>query len=184
MTRYVLQRRRGEEFLPPELYETEGRAHDFMCMQLGEAIRDGGHTTRLEFTSAVGIDKDGISHAWSIHPVKVPSEFRVDTPHGTLKAYDKDVSDYPGIVVELIGHKSAVTLAMVEYIPGGEGISDFPDNTEETRRQAAEVPDERREINNHGHVQVSAGFVTRTWPNEFHDNDRHFRTCHVGYKDA
>ncbi len=105
-------------------------------------------------------------------------DFSVQTPHGELHVYDKRDNEYPGVWVDLKqpdGHD--ITLAMVEYISGGEGISDYdPGNPSLMQRQREEVPPCRREGDT-----VSAGFVTRSWPDETHNEDDHNRTFHHGY---
>lgn len=119
----------------------------------------------------------------------VSKTFSVKTPHGTLIAYDKDDAEYPGIMVELEPTYNPddqnVALAMIEYIPGGEGIADYdPRHPNEVMRQNLEVPPERREKSENfpDQEQVTAGFVTRSWPDEIHQIDRHYRTFHYGYK--
>lgn len=115
--------------------------------------------------------------------------FTVDTPHGTLKAYDNCNDEYPGICVDLINTdptKDDITLNWTEYIPGGEGICDFNPNPTyqdkiEIERQRQEVPNERTTTNEYGRTCVSAGFVTRAWPNETESEDFHIRTFHFGY---
>ena len=104
--------------------------------------------------------------------------FTVDTPHGTLHVYDKKDNEYPGVWVDLVQEDGRdVTLAMVEYISGGEGLSDFdPRHPEVMRRQREEVPECRRSGD-----EVTAGFVTRSWPDDNHDEEGHNRTFHYGY---
>jgi len=113
-------------------------------------------------------------------PLHSPPEhdFSLDTPHGTLHIYDKQDDEYPGVWIDLQQPGTAdITLAMVEYIPGGEGLSDYiPSRPDEMRRQLEEVPETRRTG-----TQVTAGFVTRSWPDDTHDNDTHKRTFHSGY---
>lgn len=106
-------------------------------------------------------------------------EFTVDTPHGTLRIYDKEDPEYPGVWIGILQpDNQEITLAMVEYIPGGEGLSDnWPKNRSEMRRQENEVPQSRRNGN-----AVSAGFVTRSWPSEAQDMDTCYRTFHTGYE--
>jgi len=113
-------------------------------------------------------------------PLQRPANdrFEIDTPHGTLEVYNKDDDEYPGVWIDLQQPSGQnVTLAMVEYIPGGEGIADYnPYTPKEMQRQEAEVPPSRREGES-----VSPGFVTRSWPDEIHDEDNHHRTFHTGY---
>ncbi len=107
-----------------------------------------------------------------------PKNFEVDTPHGTLYIHDKCDPSYPGVWVDLKQPDGRdITLAMVEYIPGGEGLADYdPRNPAEMHRQQNEVPDSRREGN-----EVTAGFVTRSWPDDSAHDDQHNRTFHTGY---
>lgn len=112
-----------------------------------------------------------------VHPQK-EKDFTVETPHGTLHVFDKEDEEYPGTWITLQqpdGYEA--TLAMVEYIPGGEALCDYnPQSRSEMRRQENEVPESRREGNH-----ISAGFVTRSWPDDTHDGDNHNRTFHIGY---
>lgn len=107
----------------------------------------------------------------------------VKTPHGTLVAYVTGDTDYPAIAVDLIPEgteKEAISLSLTEYIPGGESIADYGIGKSESERQKAEVPAERIGYRNDGKI-ITAGFVTRAWPDETHDMDCHTRTFHVGY---
>lgn len=117
------------------------------------------------------------------------SALKVETPHGTIVAYDKGDEEYPGVMVEIDANNApdnqSVALAMIEYIPGGEGVSDYdPRHTNEMMRQDHEVPPERRERREDfpDQEQVTAGFVTRAWPDEIHQQDFHYRCFHYGYK--
>ena len=109
--------------------------------------------------------------------------FIVQTPHGLLWANNKRDSEYPGVYVELVQPDGRnTTLAMVEYIPRGEGLCDYmPTNLSEMERQTREVPVVRCEHDDSGNPCVSEGFVTRAWPDEEHDEDFHMRTFHFGY---
>lgn len=136
--------------------------------------------------------RDGIE---TVFGIKIPenandsvddqkNSFIVQTPHGMLHVYDKKESEYPGVYIDLLhADGSTTTLAMVEYIPGGEGICDYnPTWSVEMVRQEAEVPLERIEKDEEGNDRISAGFVTRGWPDEEHEEDRHFRIFHYGYQ--
>lgn len=116
----------------------------------------------------------------------------VKTPHGLLRATDKCDDEYPGFWIELPETERCTTLAMVEYISGGEGTCDFdPANgLTEMRRQDNEVPPERRTRNPnvpddaewYNKHQLTEGFVTRAWADEDHNEEHHYRTFHFGYK--
>lgn len=110
----------------------------------------------------------------------------VPTPDGDIVAYDKRDSEYPGVMIDLVrpGEQS-IGLAMVEYITGGEGISGYdPQHPELAAMEEAEVPPERRRLDEDGREECTAGIVTRSWPNETADVDFHKRTFHCGYGGA
>lgn len=110
----------------------------------------------------------------------------VPTPDGDIVAYDKRDSEYPGVMIDLVrpGEQS-ISLAMVEYITSGEGISGYdPQHPELTAMEEAEVTPERRRLDEDGREECTAGIVTRSWPNETEDVDFHKRTFHYGYGGA
>lgn len=113
-----------------------------------------------------------------VHPQK-EKDFTVETPHGTLHVMDKGDKEYPGTWIFLQQPEgNEIALAMVEYIPGGEALCDYtPQNRSEMIRQENEVPQSRREGQ-----YISAGFVTRSWPDDSHDEEYHNRTFHTGYE--
>lgn len=119
--------------------------------------------------------------------VEVENGFTVETPHGTLHAYNKNDSEYPGVMVDLFvpGDDVPIGLAMTEYIPSSsEGMSDYiPGQPMEMWAQFKEVPNRRiatdPETND---LYVTAGFVTRAWPDEVHAEDKHKRVFHFGYQ--
>lgn len=119
--------------------------------------------------------------------VEVENGFTVETPHGTLHAYDKNNSEYPGVMVDLFvpGDDVPIGLAMTEYIPSSsEGMSDYiPGQPMEMWAQFKEIPNRRiatdPETND---LYVTAGFVTRAWPDEVHAEDKHKRVFHFGYQ--
>ena len=131
-----------------------------------------------------------------LQPEEVTVEARismlVNTPHGIMRVIDKCDDEYPGVWVELAQTKRNTTLAMVEYIPGGEGTCDYqPSCMTEMRRQDSEVPPERRHKRTDNDDpntpwfnkdEVTEGFVTRAWPNEDGDEEHHIRTFHFGYQ--
>ena len=60
-----------------------------------------------------------------------------------------------------------IALSLTEYIPGGEVLNSYDSaQADEERRQASEVPAERQQFRADGRQEISAGFVTRSWPNE------------------
>lgn len=124
--------------------------------------------------------------------------FMVETPVGVLHAWDKKESEYPGICINLYptgctGDALPITLAMTEYIPhDGEGLCGWDRGClSRTEEEINEVPVERMVDNNgepiahkmgvtasSGHI-ITAGLVTRSWPNEADDMDYHKRTFHI-----
>lgn len=114
-----------------------------------------------------------------------PTGIRVPSPHGTLVAHSFGDEEYPGILIELERGKEPgdnVSLALVEYIPGGESLSGFyPTDPLRMAKEAQEVPDSRKTHNQYGRECVSAGFVTRAWPHELLDEELHIRTFHDAY---
>ena len=121
---------------------------------------------------------------WEI-PETSAARFFVDTPDGVMMAYQTGSIDYPGIAVDRKADKPGepdITLSLTEYIPGGEGICDYDlTHLDEMDRQGDEVPEERRRLRPDGGQEVSAGFVTRGWPNESDEPDAHYRIFHYGY---
>ena len=103
--------------------------------------------------------------------VEVENGFTVETPDGTLHAYDKGNSEYPGVMIDLLvpGDDIPIGLAMTEYIPANsEGMNDF-------------IPDQPMDEETND-LYVTGGLVTRTWPDEVHAEDDHKRVFHFGYK--
>ena len=121
---------------------------------------------------------------WEI-PEPSAARFFVNTPDGVMTAYRTGDIDYPGIVVERKADRSGepdITLSLTEYIPGGEGICDHDlTHPDEMHRQECEVPENRRQVRSDGRQEISAGFVTRGWPNEADDPEYHQRIFHYGY---
>ena len=121
---------------------------------------------------------------WDI-PETPAAQFFVDTPDGVLVAYKTGDIDYPGIVVERKADKQGepgIAMSLTEYIPGGEVLSrDDPTQSDEERRQTCAVPDERRLVREDGRQGISAGFVTRSWPNEADDPECRCQIFHYGY---
>lgn len=132
--------------------------------------------------------------------VEVEFGFTVQTPDGVLHAFDGgDGGEYPGIRIDLIrsDDEPPIALAMTEYIPGGEGLCGYdPEHPGRTQEEIAEVPLERivdkdgnpvkRQTDVAGqpdHYKVTAGLVSRAWPDEIHEEDYHRRVFHFGYKD-
>ncbi len=120
---------------------------------------------------------------WDI-PETPAARFFVDTPDGVLVAYQTGDIDYPGIVVERKADKRGepdIALSLTEYIPGGEVLNSYDSaQADEAHHQTGEVPEERQRFRADGRQEISAGFVTRSWPNEADDPERRFRTLHIG----
>lgn len=114
--------------------------------------------------------------------VEVRTSIAMPTPHGTLIAAPSPCdAEYPGFLVTIAETDTA--LALIEYIPGGEGISDYdPKNPDEMDRQAMEVPPERRRRAKGGTEEVAPGFVSRAWPDEKGIQEFHYRCFHYGYR--
>lgn len=128
---------------------------------------------------------DGVTGLECELPETPMAKFLVETLDGTLAAYQIEDPNYPGIGVDLLQavDEPNITLSLTEYIMGGEGISDFDlSNPDEMCRQQSEVPPQRRQMGDDGRETVTAGFVTRGWPNERADEERHHRIFHYGYK--
>lgn len=124
---------------------------------------------------------------WDL-PKTTAARFYVDTPDGVLMAYRTGDIDYPGIGVDLKAAEEGeidVSLSLTEYIPSGEGISDYdPHHPDEMDRQSAEAPKERRQVGEDGRPEISPGFVTRGWPNERTNQELYHRIFHYGYSMA
>lgn len=135
---------------------------------------------------------------WS---VDVDDGFLVETPDGILHASPTRDEEFPGVSVDLFrpGDDIRYTrLAMTEYTSGGEGLCGFdPSDPAWTRAEIAEVPVERIEtedgrkvtskagirLANAGKYRVAAGLLTRAWPDDTHDDERHVRVFHIGYEE-
>lgn len=130
--------------------------------------------------------------------VDVENGITVDTPDGVLHAFDGGGGEYPGIRIDLYrpNDPQPISLSMTEYIPGGEGIYGYdPIHPGRQTEEYDEVPLERivdkdgkpiackGEITNKSGHTVSAGLVSRAWPNEIADEDYHKRVFHIGYKE-
>lgn len=123
--------------------------------------------------------------------LEVRNSVFVKTPDGIVRASAYPDIEYPGIRTDLIrDDDTVVSLSLTEYISGGEGTCDFdPAHMSEMVRQDKEVPPERRRPAEtpgkhdawYSKDRVTAGLVTRTWPDETHNEDNHLRTFHVGY---
>lgn len=115
-------------------------------------------------------------YEWDL-PKTPMTRFLVETPDGMLVAFQAGDANYPAVEVDIRGNGDNdpdITLSLTEYIPGGEGISDYdPSHPDEMSRQRSEVPTERIQTNRGGNEEVSAGFVTRAWPNEAADQESH-----------
>lgn len=102
---------------------------------------------------------------------------KVETPHGTLCVYPEGDREYPNISIDLLRADGGIArLAMVEHIPGGEGLSGYdPRHPEKAVEERAEVPESRKMKGEYGDIVVSPGLVTRVWPNEREDEEYHIR---------
>lgn len=130
------------------------------------------------------IEENGTLAGWECDLPETPmTRFFVDTPDGVLAVHQAENSDYPGVAVALRASGPGspdIPLSLTEYIPEGEGISDYDlSHPEEMRRQQDEVPPQRRRIGADGGEEVTPGLVTRGWPNEIEENHR--RIFHYGY---
>lgn len=125
--------------------------------------------------------------------------FVIKTPMGVLHASPYVDTEYPGIEIELMDNQPYTMtprrrLALVEYSPAGEGLCGFdPKNPALSRKEIDEVPAERIlkkdgtpveskdgiYPHNAGDFEISAGLVTRVWPNELLDEDFHHRVFHT-----
>lgn len=82
---------------------------------------------------------NGALSGWEcVLPETPMPQFFVDTPDGILAAHQVENPDYPGVAVDLKAFSldsPDIPLSLTEYIPGGEGISDYdPSHPEEMRR--------------------------------------------------
>ena len=104
---------------------------------------------------------------------------RLKTPHGVLHAFDGGGDEeHPGIRINLeLEDGSDVALALVEYT-ADEGVASSydPRHPEDAERERGEVPEARRDGE-----QVTAGIITRAWPNEKAKPFDHRRVIHTGY---
>lgn len=130
------------------------------------------------------VEGNGALAGWSCDLPETPmTQFLVDTPDGILAVHQVENPDYPGVAVDLKASRPGspdIPLSLTEYIPEGEGISDYDlSHPEEMHRQQDEVPPQRRRIGADGVEEVTPGFVTRGWPNETEENHR--RILHYGY---
>lgn len=108
------------------------------------------------------------------------ARFFVDTPDGILAVHQVENPDYPSVAVDLKASGPNIPLSLTEYIPEGEGISDYDlSHPEEMQRKQDEVPPQRRRTGADGSEEVTPGLVTRGWPNESEENHR--RIFHYGY---
>jgi len=131
--------------------------------------------------------------------IEIENGFTVDTPDGVLHAIDSGGDeDYPGIRIDLHrdGNDIPISLSMTEYIPGGEGVYGYdPAHPAQMQDEFDEVPLERivdekgesiaskSEVTTHSGHTVSAGLVSRAWPDEAHNEAYHKRVFHIGYRD-
>lgn len=130
--------------------------------------------------------------------VEVENGFTVDTPDGVLHAFNAGDDEYPGIRIDLYRPNDPVpvSLAMTEYIPGGEGVYGYdPVHPSRQKEEYDEVPAERivdkdgklitckGEITDASGHSITAGLVSRAWPNEIAEEDYHKRVFHIGYKE-
>lgn len=142
------------------------------------------------------LSMDDFSTGWT---VAVEYGLAVQTPDGVLFAFDSGGGgEYPGIRIDLIRPDDGppIALAMTEYIPGGEGLCGYdPRHPDRTREEIDEVPLERiadkdgNPIKSKASVtgqpelyEVTAGLVSRAWPDGAHEEDYHKRVFHTGYK--
>ena len=128
--------------------------------------------------------ENGALAGWECGLPQTPmTRFFVDTPDGILAVHQVENPDYPGVAVDLKASGPGspdIPLSLTEYIPEGEGISDYDlSHPEEMHRQQDEVPPQRRRIGADGSEEVTPGLVTRGWPNESEENHR--RIFHYGY---
>lgn len=159
---------------------------DFVFVYIGE---DGSAKQ-----ARLPIDKYG-----TIWNASIEDGFCIETPDGILHASGILNSEYPGIEINLYrpGDDYPIRLSMTEYIPGGECLCGFdPAHPEESQREIDEVPAERIvttdgkhitskdgiHYSNSGNYRITAGLVSRAWPNEVEDEDDHRRVFHSGYK--
>lgn len=118
----------------------------------------------------------------------VEDGFTVDTPDGVLHAFNDGGGDeYPGIRIDLYRPMDPrpIAMSMTEYVPGGECVGYEDDDIPMER-----IVDKdgmpitcRGEITNESGHTVSAGLVSRAWPNEIAEEDCHKRVFHTGYKE-
>lgn len=130
------------------------------------------------------VEENGALAGWRCDLPQTPmARFFVDTPDGILAVHQVENPDYPGVAVDLKASGPGspdIPLSLTEYIPEGEGISDYDlSHPEEIRRQQNEVPLQRRRTGADGGEEVTPGLVTRGWPNETEENHR--RIFHYGY---
>ena len=133
--------------------------------------------------------------------VFIEDGFVVETTDGPLWAHPSGGEpEYPGVRVDLVDAQENVvaSLSMTEYIPGGEGVCSYGClETEEEefkevptcrmmRKDGTILSESERPVycRDAANLEVSAGFVTRAWPDDNANEDCHKRTFHIGYKNA
>ena len=108
-----------------------------------------------------------------------------DKPDGLGFLYGKDAKDYSITCLPQPQEHYPISLAMTEYVPGGELVS--PDNDDVPTERIVDKDGKpivcRGEITETSGHTVTAGLVSRAWPNENTDPDTHKRVFHTGYKE-
>lgn len=135
---------------------------------------------------------------WTVY---IEDGFFVRTPEGLLHAYSKHDPEYPGIAIDLYrpgDEEYGIGLAITEYVPAGEGLCGYDaSNPVLSRQEIDEVPAERIETEdgqpvaskngitpaNAGSYRITAGLITRAWPDELNDVDNHRRVFHFRAED-
>ena len=118
----------------------------------------------------------------------VEDGFTVDTPDGVLHAFnDGGGNKYPGIRIDLYRPKdpNPISLSMTEYVPGGEPV--WADDDDIPVERIADKDGKpiicKGEVTDASGHTVTAGLVSRAWPNEIAEEDCHKRVFHTGYKE-
>ena len=189
---YVTRYRDGLVAVPGIVMSNTGK---FLSIYVLPDDEDGNKTIYVPLT----LD-DGISN---IMQIQVDDGLCVDTPGGTLWVHEGcSMPEYQakaGVTVELLSKDAPapLTLSWTEYIAEGEEpicSYGFPGSQDELRevptarmlkKDGTPVREEERPacckdacLN----FKLSAGFVTRAWPNGYADVDYHNCTYHYGYR--
>lgn len=183
------------------------------ALRVGTSVYEPAIVAKAPFPNAVHLVMAGEASAEDLtltysdygneYRLGVRDALCVKTPGGIIMVRDKQDDEYPGVLVEVYGDKKEANtlLAMVEHIPGGEGLCSYmPSDVSQMRKELNEVPRERIIDHSTGEIiskeefaglsvfsaaqsdcryVASPGFVSRTWQ-DVNDEEAYNRTFHTG----